>query len=57
MKTVSIPDYMSMAIQNQYDNERQKRNQKRADLWKRNPITGKKVISARYNDRPGSERR
>ena len=26
-------------------------NQKRSDLWKRNPMTGKKVNSAKYNNR------
>lgn len=26
-------------------------NQKRAALWRKNPMTGKKVIAAKYNDR------
>jgi len=50
----AIPDYMSNAIEAMYLNEQKKRseaNQKKADLWKRNPITGKKVVAEKYNNR------
>ena len=47
----TIPDYMSRAMESMADQERSKRNQAKADLWKRNPITGKKVVSSKYNDR------
>ena len=48
MKTVSIPDYMSQAMEEQANNERRK---KQADLWKHNPLNGRKVIAEKYNNR------
>lgn len=48
MKTISIPDYMSKAMEEQSSNERRSRQ---AKLWRKNPLTGKKVIAAKYNDR------
>ena len=46
----TIDESMSKAIGAMYDQERSARNQRRADLWKRNPITGK-TVKEKYNDR------
>ena len=48
MKTISIPDYMSKAMEEQSNNARRKKQQK---LWERNPVSGKKVVAVKYNDR------